>query len=418
MRTILSFAALLMSVAFVQLGSGVLGPLDTLAGRALNFSAGEVGFLGSAHFLGFFIGCWATPRLMGGVGHSRAFAALASIGAISALLHPVLPYPEAWAVLRVGSGVAVAGAYTVVESWLQAKVTNQTRGRVLGFYRLVDMTAAIGAQGLVALLDPSSYVAYNIIAVICCLCLLPLALTTSKPPPSPSAPRLRPLRVMLLSPLAATTVMVTGLTNSAFRMVGPLYALDSGLAVAEVALFMAAGISGGALAQWPVGWLSDKFDRRWVVIGLSIGAIVVSAAIIAAGDAVSGTAAYVAIFAFGVAALPLFSVAVAHANDFAKPDEIVELNAALMFIYAIGAIISPFAAASLIDAYGATSLFIYIAAAHVALILFSLWRMSRRASLTSKTTHVYVPRTTFTIARFNKRPLKENTNSEDPNIKY
>lgn len=402
MRTILSFAALFLSVALVQLGSGVLGPLDALAGRALMFTSAEIGFLGSAHFLGFFVGCWATPRLMGGVGHSRAFAALAAIGAISALLHPVLEHPLAWAVLRVGSGVAVAGAYTVVESWMQAKVTNATRGRVLGVYRIVDMTAAIAAQGLVAVLDPSSYIAYNIIAMICCLCVLPLTLTTSIPPPAPAAPRLRPLRVMMLSPFAATTVITTGLTNSSFRMVGPLYALDSGLKVAEVALFMAAGIAGGAMAQWPAGWLSDKFNRRWVVIGLSAGAIFVSAAIIVAGDTVTGSVAYLAIFAFGAMALPMFSIAVAHANDFAKPEEIVELNAALMFLYAVGAIISPLVAASLIEAYGAPSLFIYIAAAHVLLILFSLWRMTRRTISTRKTAHVYVPRTSFTIARFFK----------------
>ena len=271
-----------------------------------------------------------------------------------------------------------------------------------GVYRIVDMTAAIGAQGLVAILDPGSYIAYNIIAVICCLTLLPLALTTSKPPPAPTAPKLRPLRVIMLSPFSATTVIVSGLTMSSFRMVGPLYALDSGLKAAEVAMFMAAGIAGGAMAQWPAGWLSDKFNRRWVVIGLSAGAIFVSAAIIIAGSAVSGSHAYVAIFAFGVMAMPLFSIAVAHANDFAKPDEIVELNAALMFLYAVGAIVSPLVAASLIEVYGAPSLFIYIAAAHVALILFSLWRMTRRALSTQKTVHVYVPRTSFTIARFFK----------------
>jgi hypothetical protein len=137
-----------------------------------------------------------------------------------------------------------------------------------------------------------------------------------------------------------------------------------------------------------------------VVIGLSAGAIFVSTAIIAAGDVVTGSLAYVAIFAFGAVALPMFSIAVAHANDFAKPEEIVELNAALMFLYAVGAIVSPLVAATLIEVHGASSLFIYIAAAHFILILFSLWRMTRRAISTTKTAHVYVPRTTFTIARF------------------
>ncbi|MGB0411594.1 MAG: MFS transporter, partial [Pikeienuella sp.] len=195
MRTLISFTALFVSIAFVQLGSGSLGPLDALAGTAKGFSTQDIGMLGSAHFVGFFVGCWLTPRLLGSVGHARAFAAFGAVGAISALLHPIVPDPIAWAGLRIGTGMAVAGAYTIAESWIQAKATNQNRGRVVGAYRVVDMTASVAAQGLVAVLDPTSYVAYNLIAVLCCLCLLPLTLTTSKAPPSPSAPRLRPLRV-------------------------------------------------------------------------------------------------------------------------------------------------------------------------------------------------------------------------------
>ncbi|MFV0475959.1 MAG: hypothetical protein ACK5MQ_17410, partial [Pikeienuella sp.] len=157
MRTLVSFAALFLSIAFVQLGSGSLGPLDALAGAARGFSTAEIGLLGSAHFAGFFIGCWLTPILLGAVGHARAFAAMAAIGAIAALAHPILPDPLAWAVLRIGSGCAVAGAYTIAESWMQAKAVNETRGRVVSVYRVVDMTASVVAQGLVAVLDPKTY---------------------------------------------------------------------------------------------------------------------------------------------------------------------------------------------------------------------------------------------------------------------
>ncbi|MGB0853506.1 MAG: MFS transporter [Pikeienuella sp.] len=396
MRTLISFTALFVSIAFVQLGSGSLGPLDALAGTAKGFSTQDIGMLGSAHFVGFFIGCWLTPRLLGSVGHARAFAAFGAVGAISALLHPIVPDPIAWAGLRIGTGMAVAGAYTIAESWIQAKATNQNRGRVVGAYRVVDMTASVAAQGLVAVLDPTSYVAYNLIAVLCCLCLLPLTLTTSKAPPSPSAPRLRPLRVFQISPLSAVSVMVVGLTNSSFRMVGPIYALGAGLAPAEIGLFMAAGVGGGALAQWPSGWLSDKYDRRWVLIGISATSLLVCVAIATGG---LGDAVYIASFAFGAAAFPLYSIATAHANDFAKPDEVVELNASLMFLYGVGAIVSPLLAALLIDKYGPPALFAYIAAAHVVLIVFSVWRMSRRPSATEKTNHAYVPRTSFVIGR-------------------
>lgn len=399
MRAVVTFAALFVSIALVQLGSGALGPLDALAGAARGFTTEEIGLLGSAHFAGFFIGCWLTPRMMGAVGHARAFAAMAGVGAIATLLHPVLADPLIWAGLRIGSGMAVAGCYTVVESWIQAKVENHNRGRVVGVYRIVDMTASVAAQGVIALLDPASYVAYNIVATLCILCLFPLVLTRSTPPPAASAPRLRPLRTLRLSPMASVGVAVVGLTSSSFRMVGPVYAAESGLAVTEIALFMAAGVGGGAAAQWPAGWLSDRYDRRSVLIGVSVAACVVCAAI--AGGAFAGAAwlTYLAAFVFGAAAFPLFSIAAAHANDFAAPDEVVELNASLLFIYAVGAIVSPLAAAVLIEAYGPPALFVYVGVAHVALILFGLWRMTRRRAAAAKTPHRYLPRTSFTLAR-------------------
>lgn len=218
MRLLISFAALLLSVVFVQLGSGALGPLDALSGAALGFSTAQIGLLGSAHFVGFFIGCWAAPRMMGGIGHSRAFAAFAASGAIGALGHPLWHDPWFWSALRVLTGIAVAGAYTVVESWMQAKVTNATRGRAVGVYRLVDLLASLAAQGLIAVLPPASYISYNILAILCCLCLLPMTLTTAKAPPTPGAPRLRPIRAMRLSPLAAAGVVVAGMSMPAFRM--------------------------------------------------------------------------------------------------------------------------------------------------------------------------------------------------------
>src|SRR5210317_586602 len=146
MRMIISFAALFLSVILLQLSSGGVGPLDALSGLALDFTTAEIGMLGSAHFLGFFIGCWWAPRLMGSVGHSRAFAAFTAAGAIGLMSHMLVVDPYAWAVMRIASGICVAGCYTVVEAWLQAKVTNQTRGRAMGVYRVVDMTGSFAAQ--------------------------------------------------------------------------------------------------------------------------------------------------------------------------------------------------------------------------------------------------------------------------------
>ena len=215
MGALISFAALFMSIALVQLGTGSLAPLDALAGAAHGFSTREIGLLGSAQFAGFLFGCWYTPRLMGTVGHTRAFAAVTALGVTGALLHPVVVDPLAWALFRVFGGVAVAGAFTVAESWLQAKVDNSNRGRVLGSYRTVDMAAQVAAQGVIAVLDPATYVAFNIVAAFACLSFVPLTVSRRVAPPTPEAPRLRLLKAILLSPLGAAGALIVGLTGRA-----------------------------------------------------------------------------------------------------------------------------------------------------------------------------------------------------------
>lgn len=402
MRALVSFAALFLSVALVQLGSGTLAPLDALSGAASGFTTAQIGLLGSAHFAGFFVGCWLAPRMTGSAGHSRAFAVFAAAGAIGALAHPLWIDPTFWAGLRVLSGLAVAGAYTVIESWLQAKVTNQTRGRVLGVYRVVDLVASMGAQALIAVLPPASYVSYNIVAMFCCLCLVPLAVSTAVPPPVPHAPRLRPLAAIRLSPLAAAGVFTAGVTMPAFRMVGPVYGLEVGLEAAGIALFLAAAVAGGALAQWPAGWLADRFDRRRVLIGVSLAAVAVCLPV-AQWGASSVAAIYAGAFLFGIVAFPVYSISSAHANDFAEPDFVVELNAALMFIYGWGAILSPLAAATLLEAFGPAALFLYIAAAHGALAAVGAWRLARGRSAARRTPYRYTPRTSFVLARLFRR---------------
>jgi len=414
MRTLITFAALLLSVALVQLGSGSLAPLDALAGVGHGFSTREIGLLGSSHFVGFFFGCWATPRLMAKVGHTRAFAAVAAIGAIGALLHPVLVNPYVWALLRIGTGVAVAGAYTVIESWLHAQVDNANRGRVVGVYQTVDMTASVAAQGVVAVVDPASYVAYNLIAMICCLCLLPIAVTQRAAPPPPVAPKLRPLRAAMMTPLGVAGALTVGLTNSAFRMVGPVYAAENGLSGAGISLFLALGLVGGALSQIPVGRLADVFDRRKVLIGLSLAALSVSAISVSGAASGSPWAIYLTSFAFGAVAFPLYSVSAAHANDRVTPDFVVELNATLLFLFAGGAMISPFLSASLIASYGPSAMFAYIGAVHVFLLLFGLFRMSRKAEPAQRRAYRYLPRTSFTLSRLTGRRPSLDDDSPPP----
>ncbi len=402
MRLFISFAALMMSVALLQLSSGALTPLDALSGLQEGFSKTQIGLLGSSHFVGFFIGCWWSPRLIGNVGHSRAFAAFASMGTISAIAHPIYIDPTSWAFLRILSGLCIAGCYTVIEAWFQAKLTNENRGRVMGVYRVVDIGASSVAQLMIAFLTPSAYASYNLIAILACACIFPLTLTTSKQPEVPTAPRLHPIRTAITSPLGAAGVIVAGITSSSFRMAGPIYGQDVGLTASQIGQFLAITLVGGALAQFPIGWIADKYDRRAVLNWLSAASIAICFTL-AFVDSREPLMIYAMAFLFGALTYPIFSVSASHANDFCDPETRVELNASLMFLYGIGAIFSPIIASALIQNYGPSALFSFILSGHIFLLIFGLYRLRARPISSAKTRYHYMPRTTFTIGKLIRR---------------
>ncbi|MDX5358567.1 MAG: MFS transporter [Rhodobacterales bacterium] len=398
MRMLVSFAALFVSVVLLQLGLGGVAPLDAISGVQLGFTTAEIGIIGSAHFLGFFIGCWWAPRLMGEVGHSRAFAAFTAAGTIGILAHMMVVDPWAWSVFRMASGLSVAGCYTIIEAWLQGKVTNANRGRAMGVYRIVDIAGSLGAQLVVAVLEPASYLSYNLLTLVCCAALFPLVLSKVEAPETGEAPRLRPRLAWERSPLAAVGVVVSGVTGAAFRMVGPLYGVAVGLETETIAFFLAAYVLGGAIAQFPVGWLADTFDRRTVLIWLSVASVLACAATVAASGA-GIVAVFLAAAFFGFTTMPIYSISAAHAHDFAEPLERVELSAALMFLYAVGAIASPLIASVLIDLFGPAGMFGFIAVSHVALVVFGIVRMRARPAPGTRTRYTYVPRTSFLVGR-------------------
>jgi len=404
----ISFAALFLSVVLLQLSSGGVGPLDVLSGSALGFSNQEIGMLGSAHFFGFFIGCWFAPRLLGTVGHSRAFAAFTAAGSIGLLAHMMIINPYAWALMRVASGLCVAGCYTVVEAWLQSKVTNETRGRAMGTYRMVDMTGSLCAQGIVGILAPADYISYNILAILCCAALLPITLTTAEQPETPKSPRLRPGLAYTRSPLAVAGVIAAALSSASFRMVGPIYGQEVGLSKGQIAWFLAAFVIGGALAQFPVGWIADKFDRRKVLIWLSVAAIG-SCAVTMYTASFGVTGILLSSALFGLTTFPIYSVAAAHAHDFASSHERVELSAALMFWFAMGAIAAPYGASILIDLYGPQALFIMLAAGHGLLIIFGVIRMRSGRTPRKRTAYINALRTSFIIGRLTGRTREKSS---------
>jgi MFS family permease len=401
MKLLISLSALLLSIILVQMGIGALRPFDTISGQALGFTPIEIGIIVSGHFAGFLLGCVFSPSMVKRVGHSRAFAVMAGIAVISIIAHPLYPNAWFWAFIRIFAGFSVAGCYTLIESWLQAKVTNEIRGRVFSLYRFVDLSGQLLANALIATLTAGSFVAYNIIAIIMCLSILPLALTQSREPALPEQISYQPFIAFQVSPLASLGVGVAGLSTATFGSVGPLFASAVGLSISQIALFLVVSIIGGIVSQLPSGMLADRLPRRVVLMAFSIMATIVS--LLMATDLVylelTGIpVVFILSFLFGLTTFPIYSICAAHASDFVRQSEMLALSASLIFIYAAGAIISPLIAGLLIDRIAAWAMFVFISAAHFLLMLYTMYRnFVGRASLVSRA-YAYVPRTSLFIA--------------------
>jgi MFS family permease len=198
-------------------------------------------------------------------------------------------------------------------------------------------------------------------------------------------------------------VIVAGVSSASFRMVGPLYGAQVGLVADQIALFLAAFVLGGALAQWPAGWAADRHDRRWVLIWFSaLSILACGVTVTAAGLGVA--AVFLSALAFGATSFPIYSISAAHAHDWATDEERVELSAALMFFFALGAIAAPLTTSGLIAAYGPEALFTFIAVAHMGLLIFGIVRMRRRPASDTRAPYVWIPRTSFLVGRIFRKP--------------
>jgi MFS family permease len=404
-KLLISLSALFLSIALVQMGIGTLRPFDAISGHALGFSSIQIGIIASGHFSGFLLGCVFSPALVKRVGHSRAFAVMAGIAVISIIAHPLYPNAYFWAFIRIFAGFSVAGCYTLIESWLQAKVTNQIRGRVFGVYRLVDLSGQLLANAAIATLTAGSYFSYNLIAIVMCLSILPLALTQSKEPALPESISYKPLFAFGVSPLAAFGVAIAGLSTATFGSVAPIFASAVGLSMSQIALFLVASIIGGLLSQLPSGMLADRFPRRAVLMGFSVLATLVSLLFTTDLAEISMYGVPVVFglsFLFGFTTFPIYSICASHACDFVEETDLLVLSASLIFIYAMGAIISPLIAGWLIDLFGAYAMFSFISGAHLVLMLYTIYRNAVGPASRFARDYAYVPRTSMFIAKILK----------------
>jgi len=380
MLAIRPFIPLLLAAGILLGGNGLFSTLIAVRGAQEGMAASQIGWMGTAYFVGFVIGCIFVPRILRSVGHIRTYAALASLAASSTLLMVLLIDPYARKALRLLIGFCFAGLFTTIESWLNTGVANEIRGKVLSVYRILDILVVAGAQYLMPVFGTDGFTLFAIMALMITVSLVPVALGDRSNPKAPARFRFDIGQIWKISPLALIGCVAIGVTNSSFRFVGPLYADAIGLSLANLATFISLGVVGGAVLQYPLGTLSDRYDRRWVLVVATVGAAL-SGWFLAHLAGTNVTLVYIGVFLFGAFSLPLYSLSAAHANDRASEDQYVILAAGLMFFYGIGAAMGPPLSSLLLDVFGPKSLFAFTSFVHGLLAIATLWRMRVRSSV-------------------------------------
>lgn len=380
MLTLRTLFPLLLAAGILLGGNGLFSTLIAVRGAEEGMSAAQIGWMGTTYFIGFLVGCIMAPKLLRAVGHIRVFAALASLAAAATLLMILAIDPYLWMIERLVIGICFSGLFTTIESWLNSAVTNEQRGQVTGIYRVIDIAVVAGAQFLMPVFGTDGFTLFAIMALMISFSLVPVAIGDRSNPKPPAYVRFDLTAIWAISPIACIGCIAIGMTNSAFRFVGPLYAQSIGLSLASVATFISLGVIGGAVLQYPLGILSDRYDRRRVLVGVTLGAVFASMFItLVAGNNL--TLVYVGIFLFGAFSLPLYSLSAAHANDRATSDQFVLLAAGLMFFYGIGAMIGPPVSSLMLSLYGPSALFWFTSITHGALAVATLWRMRKRSAV-------------------------------------
>lgn len=373
---ILSFALLLAgnSLQFVVLGvrAGMEG-----------FSIHAMGLITAAYFLGFAFGSLRCLDLIRAIGHIRTFAALASIISGVVLAHPLLPEPAAWIVFRFIIGFCFAGLYTVVESWLNAQAGNEFRGRILSIYAVAIFGGfAIGPM-LAILGTAEGFFLFVLASMIVSFALVPVTMTRAAAPVTPEATerdRFTLRRFYKETPLGMIGILCVGSAQGAFVGLSPVFVQRAGLTAEDASFFLTAALLAGLICQFPVGWLSDRFDRRLVI---AIAALVGGAGCAAfAGWTLSAPLtkelALLGALIVGAAIFPLYAIVIAYTNDWLDQDSIVSAAAALILTYSLGSAAASPLASFLMSQIGAGGLIAFIAAAMITLGLFAVARMFKR----------------------------------------
>lgn len=372
-------SALLLSGALLLTGSGLQGTLLPVRASLENFSTMSIGVLGAAYYGGFVLGCLITPRLILRVGHIRLFTAMVAVASVTPLAHALAVSPVLWWLFRALTGLCLASLYLIIESWLNERASSKNRGLIFSTYTTVNFTVITLGQMLMLTDDPSRYPLYAVASILVSVAAVPVAMTRAQQPVPLSTPRLSPGNLFRTSGVGAMGCIVVGLTNGSFWALAPAFVLESGYEIDDVALFMSAAVVGGAISQWPFGQISDRMDRRFMILVASAAACGAGISLIIASLTAPGLTIFAG-FLFGIFSFPIYALSVAHANDLADSSDFVALAGGLLLISGIASAIGPVLASLTIAATGPPGLFGFTAAVHAAMAVYTLFRMRQRAA--------------------------------------
>ncbi|WP_299636982.1 MFS transporter [uncultured Ruegeria sp.] len=373
--------ALLLGMGLLMVGNGLQGTILGVRGEIEGFSTLEMSFVMSAYFLGFLGGSRLAPEMIRRVGHVRVFAALASFISAVMIMYPMLADPIAWALGRVVIGFCFSGVYVTAESWLNNAASNENRGQALSLYMIVQMTGIISAQALVLVGDPAGYETFVIASILVSVSFAPILLSIS---PTPAFDTTKPMTLKKLletSPLGCVGMFLLGGVFSAQFGMAAVFGARAGLSLVEISTFVAAFYIGAVVLQYPLGWFSDRMDRRFLILLVALaGAGGATIAMMMGG---SFPILLASAFLIGGTSNPLYSLLIAHANDFLEYEDMAAASGGLVFINGLGAIAGPLITGWLMgDAiFGPSGFFLFIAALLLAMALYALYRTTQRASI-------------------------------------
>ena len=380
--------ALMLGMMLLMVGNGLQGTLIGIRGEIEGFSTIELSIVMSAYFVGFLGASQLVPELIRRVGHVRVFAALASFISAVLIAYPLLTNPIFWSLGRVVIGFCYCGVYITAESWLNNSVDNEKRGQALSLYMIVQMVGIVLAQGVLALGNPNGYSLFIIISILVSISFAPILLSISPAPAFERTKLMTLSRLFTSSPLACVGMFLLGGVFSAQFGMSAVFGAQIGLSLSQISLFVASFYIGAMIFQYPIGWVSDKMDRRLLILLISAASATGSASAYFAGGYFF--ALVFAAFLVGGLTNPLYSLLIAHANDFIEYEDMASAAAGLLFVNGVGAVSGPIIIGYAMDSYGSEIFFVIIALLMATLAIYAGYRMTQRATVSDTSSYAAV----------------------------